>query len=88
MQDDSLPISYSSLPMATSVDNPDRDDDLSRRVQAALERLRAGEAETKEILDDKDLMDSIRRSRKQRFERRERGTSLEDARREILGDDA
>ena len=51
-----------------------------------LERGRIdGLDETEKVLRDRDLMDSIRRSRRAR-RRGERGTSLEDARREILGE--
>jgi len=42
--------------------------------------------ETEKILRDEDLMDSIRKSRKAR-RRGEEGMSLEDARREIIGED-
>ena len=51
-----------------------------------LERGRIhGLDETEKVLCDRDLMDSIRRSRRAR-RRGEGGTSLEDARREILGE--
>jgi len=42
--------------------------------------------ETEKILRDEDLMDSIHKSRKAR-RRGEEGMSLEDARREIIGED-
>jgi len=52
-----------------------------------LERGRIhGLDETEKVLRDRDLMDSIRRSRRAR-RRGEGGTSLKDARREILGED-
>ena len=51
-----------------------------------LERGRIdGLDETEKVLRDRDLMDSIRRSRRAR-RRGEGGTSLKDARREILGE--
>jgi hypothetical protein len=57
---------------------PDREDLKRGRIDSL--------DETEKILRDRDLVDSIRRSRKAR-RRGEEGTSLEDARREILGED-
>ena len=62
---------------------PDREDLKRGRIERGrIDSLN----ETEKILRDRDLMDSIRRSRKAR-RRGEEGTSLEDARREILGED-
>lgn len=76
--------------MGTSVRSTDRDDDrddISDKLRRARpEHLRPRETETERILNDEDLMDSIRRGREQR-RRGEAGTSLENARREILGED-
>jgi hypothetical protein len=67
---------------------------LTRRNRASLNRLiqklRAvcvPDEETQAVLNDPDLMDSIQRSRRDR-KRGDRGTSLEDARTEIVGEDA
>jgi hypothetical protein len=52
-----------------------------RTDRAKINRMRG---ETERVRNDSDLMESIRRSRKDR-KRGAEGTSLEDARREILG---
>jgi hypothetical protein len=81
--------------MRLSVVDPDRQlrdrERLRGRIHEARVLLYGGrtglpETETERVLDDEALMESIHRGREQR-RRGETGTSLEDARREILGED-